>query len=494
MTARTTPPRSLSLSLEQKLAIIQNGFPPVRIPKKITIVGAGMSGLVAGSLLKKAGHDVTILEASERVGGRVFTLRQPFTDGHYLDAGAMRIPDYHHLTMAYIRKFKLPLNRFINHSPNDILYINGVKSRRYLYDQQPDILQFPVAPHEKGKTADQLVAQSIRPLQEFIQQDLEKNLPAAIHAFDPYSMDFFLRYNSMSPPLSVGAVDSIRVLLATEGFPELSFLEIFRELSLISPTTAFYEITGGNDQLPNAFLPELANNILFRQQLSTIIQENEKVTLRTSSRSPAQQSLQVTSDIAIITLPFTSMQFVEVHPHHAFSYGKRKAINQLHYVSSTKIGLQFSQRFWESDGMFGGKTVTDLPIRFAYYPSDGFGDPSGVVLASYTWEDDTMPWDSLTEEQRISEALDNLATIHGSHIYDLFVTGKTHSWGQYPWSGGAFAMFKPGQEIELTPYIASTERNILFAGEHTSQDRGWIQGAIDSGIRVAHEVMTLFYP
>src|SRR5690349_19490678 len=83
---------------DDMLSILQKGLVPTDKPKKIVILGAGMSGLVAGTLLKKAGHHVTILEGNTRLGGRVYTIRKPFSPGNYLDAGAMRIPSKHQLT------------------------------------------------------------------------------------------------------------------------------------------------------------------------------------------------------------------------------------------------------------------------------------------------------------------------------------------------------------------------------------------------------------
>ncbi len=76
------------------------------------ILGAGMAGLVAGYELSKLGHDVTILEARTRPGGRVHTLREPFSDGLYAEAGAARIPDNHELTLKYVKEFGLPLEPF----------------------------------------------------------------------------------------------------------------------------------------------------------------------------------------------------------------------------------------------------------------------------------------------------------------------------------------------------------------------------------------------
>ena len=87
-------------------------FAPISVglaPKKIVIVGAGMAGLVAGYELSQLGHDVTILEARPYVGGRVHTIREPFSDGLYAEAGAARIPENHDLTLKYVKLFDVPL-------------------------------------------------------------------------------------------------------------------------------------------------------------------------------------------------------------------------------------------------------------------------------------------------------------------------------------------------------------------------------------------------
>ena len=78
-------------------------------PKKVIIIGAGIAGLSAGFELTQLGHQVTILEARAGPGGRVQTLREPFADGLYAEAGAARIPDNHDLVLKYVKLFGLPL-------------------------------------------------------------------------------------------------------------------------------------------------------------------------------------------------------------------------------------------------------------------------------------------------------------------------------------------------------------------------------------------------
>lgn len=193
-----------------------------------------------------------------------------------------------------------------------------------------------------------------------------------------------------------------------------------------------------------------------------------------------------------MTIPFSTLRFVEVEPYHSFSYYKRRSIRELNYISATKIAIEFKSRFWERGGQHGGRSITDLPIRFTYFPSYGTGKTgSAVVLASYTWADEAFTWDSLSEKERIQYALMNLAEIHGNQVYYEFVSGYSCSWSQNPYSAGGFTAFEPGQELELYPYISTPEGKVHFAGEHTTLTHGWMQGAIESVIRVAYEINNL---
>jgi monoamine oxidase len=98
--------------------------------KKVLILGAGMAGLVSGYELSRLGHDVTILEARRRPGGRVHTLHEPFSDGLYAEAGAARIPDDHDLTLKYVKVFNLPLDPF---------YPSRFKSLRYDFGDRQEV-------------------------------------------------------------------------------------------------------------------------------------------------------------------------------------------------------------------------------------------------------------------------------------------------------------------------------------------------------------------
>ncbi|WP_255294972.1 flavin monoamine oxidase family protein [Bacillus sp. AFS041924] len=482
--------QKLLLSMEQMLYIIQNGLPKTNSPKHVTIIGSGISGLVASSLLKDAGHKVTIIEANNRIGGRIYTKREPFINNQYVDLGAMRIPSFHHLVFEYIKKFNLPVNEFINSTPNDLIFINNVLTNENNYKANPDQLNFKVSESEKGKTALELLLLAVGPVIDFINQDPEKNWEVIIKLYDHYSMANFLKYNPVGVSLTTEAINFVETMVGLEGFSELAFTSILREvLILISKDLKLYEITGGTDQLINGFLPQLKDHIVTNQRVKKIIQQESNVTIYTENQILNTEH-QLKSDFVISTIPFSLLNFVDLLPFESISYEKRKVIRKIHYANSTKIALQFKTRFWEKYGISGGKLTTDLPIKFSYFPSHRPGDSvnTGIMLASYTWEDDSSIWNNMTQAERIKIALNDLSYIFGSEVFNEFLIGYSHDWNEFPYSGGAFVMFKPDQIKELGQFISTPEGRIHFAGSHSSTTPGWMEGAIEAGIRTAYEV------
>jgi monoamine oxidase len=97
--------------------------------KKVIIIGAGLAGLSAAYELTQAGHHVTILEANTRPGGRVLTLRDPFAEGLYAEAGASRIPNHHHFTLKYVELFGLTLAPFRPPEMPSVYHARGKRFR-----------------------------------------------------------------------------------------------------------------------------------------------------------------------------------------------------------------------------------------------------------------------------------------------------------------------------------------------------------------------------
>ena len=116
------------MSTNEELPDTPGGMDGNENHKKIIIIGAGISGLVAGYELSLAGHDITILEARDRIGGRVLTIRSPFLNNHYVEGGAARIKPSHNLTIDYANHFNLELDPFYATTGNYVNVSNGAKT------------------------------------------------------------------------------------------------------------------------------------------------------------------------------------------------------------------------------------------------------------------------------------------------------------------------------------------------------------------------------
>jgi len=468
----------VSPQLQADLDLIHDGLPRANRPKKIIIVGAGMAGLVAAYELQRAGHDPLLLEARQRVGGRVYTLREPFTEGLYAEVGAMRLPRSHTLTLAYIEKFNLRVAPFTMDNPRAYYHVGGRRMLIAEANADPSLLGFDVAEHERGQTAAQLWEKALKPLLDRLKVEGDAAWPEIVARYDPYSTREFLEANNWSE----GAIEMFGLLMNQEAVMNSSFLELFRE-DAGGYYTNMVEIEGGMDRLPHAFLPELRQRIHFGAKLIAVDQSPDDVTLHYHTASGRHS---VRGDYAIITVPFPVLRHVEaVKP---FSRTKQRAIRQLHYDASAKILFQCRRRFWDDDdGLFGGGTITDLPIRNVYYPDHGRETGRGVILASYTWSEDAQRWGSLSPADRLAQALENMALIH-PQIAEEFEVGASQMWHDDEFAGGAFALFDPGQQTLLHQHIIAPEGRLHFAGEHASLAHAWIQGAIESGLRAAREI------
>lgn len=456
--------------------IIATGLPKAKKPARVIVLGAGMAGLVAAYELLRAGHDPIVLEARPRVGGRIYTLRDPFAHGLHAEVGAMRIPAAHDLTLAYVKGFALKTLPFNMGNPKAYYHIGGV--RRRIAEADAGALGFDLAPHERGKTYADLWAAAIKPLRDRLAAEGPRSWNWIVENYDHLSTREFLEQCGWSE----AAIEIFGLFANQEALMNASFLELFRE-----EAGRFYEdmvqIEGGMDLLPRAFMPALAGRIRFGTRVQALEQNADGVSIhyRTAARRHAEKG-----DFAVVTLPFSVLRHIEANP--AFSRAKQRAIRQLHYDASAKILVQCRRRFWEiDDGIFGGGSVTDLPIRNVYYPEQGRETGRGVLLASYTWSEDAQRWGSLSPADRIVEAVEQLAHIH-PQIEAEFETGASWMWHDDEFAGGAFALFDPGQQTLLHEAIVAPEGRFHFAGEHASLAHAWIQGSIESGLRAAKEV------
>jgi monoamine oxidase len=460
------------------LEIPTKGLEPRPGRKRVIVIGAGIAGLVSAYELKLAGHEVILLEAQNRVGGRVYTARS-FAPGLYAEYGAMRIPRVHELTLAYCAKFGLGLRPFVMGNPKTLVYLGGKRMTTRDAELDPNQLPFELAEHERGRTYAELWDEATKDVVERYRRDGESALAAIIEEYDKYSIREFLEHRGWSE----GAIELYGVMSFREANMNAAVIEQLREI-VGRAFEDMQEIVGGFDLLPNAFYSHLKDEVRFGANVHAIEQNEGSVTVHFKTESGRFSE---TADYAVCAIPFSILRDVEVTP--AWSREKQKAIRELNYNPSTKILFQTKTRFWErTDGIVGGTTATDLPIRRICYPSHANPDePRGTLLASYTWGQDALRWGGMDEETRLEEALEDVAKVH-PEIREEYEIGATHAWYNDRWARGAFALFEPEQETRLQGHIVQPEGRVRFAGEHCSLWHAWIQGALESGIRAAREI------
>ena len=444
-------------------------------PKRVVIVGAGMAGLVAAFELQRQGHDPVVLEAQNRVGGRVYTLRD-FAPGLYAEAGAMRIPRAHDLTLEYCKLFGLELRPFVMGNPKGLVYVGGERMKLEEADAQPHRLPFELEERERGRTADDLWQEAVADIKAMIDTEGDAAWEEIVREYDRYSLYEFLQARG----LSQGAIEYYAVMNFLESDMNNAVVEVLRE-DLGGAYEDMQEVVGGMDRLPNAFFAELQGRVRFGAEVHAIEQDEGEVRVHYKTESGR---FTATGDFAICAIPFPVLRTIEAD----FSRAKQKAIRQLNYSASTKVLFQVRRRRWETeDGIYGGATVTDLPVRRINYPTPDPTTERGVLLASYTWGQDALQWGAMDVETRLEEALGDVARIH-PWIREEYEVGASHAWYGDRWARGAFALFAPEQQSHLQDDILRPEGRVFFAGEHCSLWHAWIEGALESGIRAAKQI------
>jgi len=119
--------------------------------KRVIVIGAGMAGLVSAFELARQGHDPLVLEAQNRVGGRVLTLRD-FPGPLYGEAGGMRVPRVHELTLEYCRLFGLELRPIRMEAPEAPVYLAGRRMALADVLRDPSLVPFELAEHERTRS------------------------------------------------------------------------------------------------------------------------------------------------------------------------------------------------------------------------------------------------------------------------------------------------------------------------------------------------------
>jgi len=447
--------------------------------KKVIVIGAGLAGLAAAYELTRAGHEVTVLEARTRSGGRVWTLRDPFPEGLYAEAGATNVYDNHEWTMKYAKELGVALDPMESTGGGaSIFHIRG--KRVVIKSSSPVEWPLELKPEEKGLSRAALWAKYVAPVVKEL-GDLEAAdwPPAPLKRYDSMSFAEFLRQQGASS----GAVEILRLGLADqlgEGADAVSALNLLREAAPRAIVKQSFSIRGGSDALPRAFAARLGDTIHYG--MPAYIIEHDARGVRVICWQAGNQR-KFAADYLICAIPFATLKRLEVMP--GFSSQKQQAIAHLGNTSVSRVFLQTRKRFWLDEGLSGAAT-TDLPIMTAYDKAHYLPGKRGL-LEAYLAGERARKMAELTSSERLDFTIMQMERILPA-IREHYEGGASVCWDEDVWARGAYAWFKPGQMESLLPHIARSEGRVHFAGDHTSPWPGWMNGALQSGARAAREV------
>ncbi|KAF4447228.1 L-amino-acid oxidase [Fusarium austroafricanum] len=492
--------------------------------KEIAIVGAGMSGLMTYLVLSQTGMtNISIIEAGQRLGGRVHTAYLsggPF-DYSYQEMGPMRFPATYtnpetketmNITDHQIvfqlaeemnrlnnhdKNFSVDFIKWIQASPNGLSYKNEFKLPTGLpptlgqiaknaslgpstvLDPESKDLQVKVNSFMPNSNFSTLMAKNMFKAHK---QWLETGLNGL--GGDQWS-EYAFMVNYLKG--SLNGTDMIG------GWDDGSFWDSLYE-GLYFSAASYKTIDGGLNRLPLSFHPHVDDITTMGRKIERVRYNDtdDKVTLQWRERYNDTTFQNSTYDYAIVAVPFSIVRRWRLPKLPATI---SNAIKKLSYGSACKVALEYSERFWEhyENPIYGGcSTSTDIPgIGSVCYPSCNInGTGPATILASYQSGDMGERLASMLEEEHVQLVLDAMVEIHGEFTRELY-TGKYNRrcWALDPLESGSWASPSAGQHQLYIPEYYKTYDKMIFVGEHTAFTHAWIASALESGVRGAVQLL-----
>jgi monoamine oxidase len=469
--------------------------------RSVAILGAGIAGLVAAYELQRAGYRVTVLEARERVGGRVWTIRggdrivqtgrsdqrAAFDPGLYFNAGAARIPSTHRAILGYARRFGVPLEAFVNVNRSAGWDFGGKvqPERRMINDMRGQIGELLAKAIDQNALDNLASRHDLDIIRHFLGPYAQVGdggvyVPQGSSGYATEGGGYSTAPKAL-PPLPLGELLPVPAALS-RGSMALPYL--FE--NIWDMQAAMLQPVGGMDRIAHAIYAQVKPLVQLGTPITHIGRNGDRVRIVHGGGSRVLEA-----DFCICTLPMPILARLSAD----FSSEKKKAFSAVGYSISVKAAFE-APRFWETrDSIYGGLAWTDRLNENVMYPSGGYHDAKGILVAAYcggwTRTDNPKAFADLSHEERLRVCRESVEALHPGQS-DLLRKGVTVAWGLTPWSEGVGARWPGGltSVIARPPEYAELlrpEGPIVFAGEHLSYQPTWQEGAVLS----AHEALKL---
>jgi monoamine oxidase len=420
------------------------------------VVGAGFAGLTAAYRLSAAGWKVTVLEARNRIGGRVWSYRFAQDQGLVCEMGGEWIGKEHKQILALARELNVELEPHANRVwllQHDQLHAQGT-------------WDFSVESKSAWKRfADQY--------EHYTDQDK--------HRLDEYDWWTWLG--------KIGMTDKDRRI--REIMDSTDFGETIRQVSAFAAAEEYagsdylnpnntnemdFHVRGGNALLVQALAARLAPGVL---HLNSPVRS---ITLRAGRVTVATASETFSADSCIFTAPASVLNSIRFDP--PLSPAKALAADELEYCRIIKTQMLFDRRFWPVEDF---SLMSDETSHQYFHSTQGQPGPRGI-LCSYSCGDKADVLASQTKAGRQEQLLYDLAAVSKDAPAALIDTFD-QPWQDDPWVHGAYAIYRPGQWFRIRPLLEEAHGKVLFAGEHLADAQGFMEGAVSTGEIAAQHLL-----
>jgi monoamine oxidase len=431
----------------------------------VIVAGAGLAGLAAARNLESAGAKVTVIEARERVGGRVWTVRDGFERGQHAEAGADLIEADHTAVLALCKDLELdtvPILRggFGYYGQNRAGRL-AIQSLGGLFREMPGAFWRFVHQYKLG----------------------ERRWDGAIAArLASESVADWLRKAKVNRAVANRLRGLRGMLLADpEELSLLAIVDVFADFE-DSPDMSSCRLRGGNDRLASAMAERLKGRVRLGTILRQIRQRSGGIVATLEHRGKIAE---LRADFLVSALPATTLRQCVIDP--ALPEAQRQAIGHLKYGDATRLLMQFDRRFWRRRGRpnaFG----SDQWFGALW---DGNEQQRGrAAILSF------LAGGRASSELQRALAADGVAGVAHAVRWlgspGRVLASRVITWEHDPWALGGYAYFDPGFKPLWREALARPHGRVVFAGEHTSiRWQGYMNGAVESGQRAAAEIQML---
>ena len=453
-------------------------------PARVVVVGGGLAGLTCAYRLRRSGVDATVYEASERWGGRCWTLRGHFADGQIAERGGELIDTGHLEIRQLCQELRLPLDNLFQATPNgtEVLQyfggqpytlaqaeadFNGVYQKLHRDTSEASYPTTYLSSTPRGRELDAMT------LYDWI----EESVPGGHRSKFGQLLDVAYNIEYGAETTQQSALNLIYLM----GYSGQGQLRLF------GPSNEKYHVHDGNERIVDGLVGGLAASQLNLRHELTAIARNRDGSYALSFRRPGGVT-SVTADRVVLALPFSILARSVNFSKAGFSEVKRWAIGELPMGTNSKLNVGFRTRHWYDLGC-NGDTYADTGYQATWEVSRGQAGTSGI-LVDYTGGAIGASFGTGTAADHARRFLGQIEPVLPGLTAKWDGRAHTQHWPGHPWTRGSYSYYKPGQYTRFGGAESEPEGAVHFAGEHTTQDyQGYLNGAVFTGNRAASEVL-----